>query len=199
MTCQKNCNEHPQTKTVNRRGRKQKLTTTVITKKDQLSKSFLFWEDTYFCEHPLLFRSQRTAFALQCTVFDLHWLWVRRRLQTELLPYVMPQLFMWCIFKVLKTNTSWWTSVLFRSRRNPRSKLLVFLIITIVTCFKSASTTHNINVNDTAMVLYLITAHVVAYIHNYRLSPIVTFSYIQALLWSHILELHKQTKKKPSN
>lgn len=49
-------------------------------------------------------------------------------------------------------------------------------------CFKSTSTTHNINVNNTAMVLYLITAHVVAYIHNYRLSPIVIFSYIQALL-----------------
>lgn len=49
-------------------------------------------------------------------------------------------------------------------------------------CFKSTSTTHNINVNDTAMILYLITAHVVADIHNNRLSPIVTFSYIQTLL-----------------
>ncbi len=88
--------------TVSKRGRTKNLITNGDSKNEE--RPVLFWEDTYFCEHPFLFRSQTAAFAPQRTELNLHWLWVRRRLQAELFPYVMPQLLMWCIFKVLKTN-----------------------------------------------------------------------------------------------
>lgn len=73
-------------------------------------------------------------------------------------------------------------------------KMTGFLLLYQCHFYYKNTSTHNINVNNTAMVLYLITTHVVAYIHNHRLSPIVTFSNIQTLLRSHILELHKKQK-----
>lgn len=90
---------------VNEKGSKNwKQSKTAITEKDKMSHSFPFWQYTYLCDKPFLFRSQTTAFALQCTKLNLYRLWVRSRVQTQLLSYVMPQLLMWRIFKILKTN-----------------------------------------------------------------------------------------------